>query len=62
MSQIRTPKFGGLRELIMIEAHKKGYFIHLRSDKMYLDLKKAILVAKNESRDFHLCGKVLNLC
>ncbi|GKA53616.1 putative reverse transcriptase domain-containing protein [Tanacetum coccineum] len=32
--------FGELRALIMHESHKSKYSIHLRSDKMYQDLKK----------------------
>nr|GEV54256.1 retrotransposon protein, putative, Ty3-gypsy subclass [Tanacetum cinerariifolium] len=32
--------FGDLRALIMNESHKLKYSIHLRSDKMYQDLKK----------------------
>ncbi|GJV23451.1 putative reverse transcriptase domain-containing protein [Tanacetum coccineum] len=34
------PLFGGLRDLIMHESHKFKYSIHLRSDKMYHDLKQ----------------------
>lgn len=34
------PKFGGLRDLIMLESHKSKYSIHPGSDKMYHDLKK----------------------
>ncbi|GKE29816.1 putative reverse transcriptase domain-containing protein [Tanacetum coccineum] len=34
------PRLGGLRDLIMHESHKSKYSIHLRSDKMYHDLKK----------------------
>ncbi|GJU54038.1 putative reverse transcriptase domain-containing protein [Tanacetum coccineum] len=30
----------GLRDMIMHESHKSKYSIHLRSDKMYYDLKK----------------------
>ncbi|GJZ89245.1 putative reverse transcriptase domain-containing protein [Tanacetum coccineum] len=33
------PRFDGLRELVMYELHKSKYSIHLRSDKMYQDLK-----------------------
>jgi hypothetical protein len=33
------PKFGGLRKLIMDEAHKSNYSIHPGIDKMYQDLK-----------------------
>ncbi|GJR49499.1 putative reverse transcriptase domain-containing protein [Tanacetum coccineum] len=34
------PCYGDLRALIMHESHKSKYSIHLRSDKMYQDLKK----------------------
>ncbi|GJW93160.1 putative reverse transcriptase domain-containing protein [Tanacetum coccineum] len=34
------PFFSDLRALIMHESHKSKYSIHLRSDKMYQDLKK----------------------
>ncbi|GJY27414.1 putative reverse transcriptase domain-containing protein, partial [Tanacetum coccineum] len=34
------PRFRGLRYFIMNESHKSKYSIHLRSDKMYHDLKK----------------------
>nr|GEW22897.1 putative reverse transcriptase domain-containing protein [Tanacetum cinerariifolium] len=34
------PCFGGLRALIMYEAHKSKYFVHPGSDKMYQDLKQ----------------------
>ncbi|GKB14236.1 putative reverse transcriptase domain-containing protein [Tanacetum coccineum] len=34
------PGFGDLRALIMLESYKSKYSIHLRSDKMYQDLKK----------------------
>ncbi|KAK1411676.1 hypothetical protein QVD17_38234 [Tagetes erecta] len=34
------PLFGGLRELIMDEAHKSRYSVHPGSDKMYHDLKQ----------------------
>ncbi|GJY03376.1 putative reverse transcriptase domain-containing protein [Tanacetum coccineum] len=33
-------RFGGLRDLIMHESHKSKYSIHLRSNKMYQDLKQ----------------------
>ncbi|GJY28429.1 putative reverse transcriptase domain-containing protein [Tanacetum coccineum] len=32
-------RFGGLRDFVMHELHKSKYSIHLRSDKMYQDLK-----------------------
>ena len=40
MNRIWTPKFGGYREVVMNEAHKTKYFVHLDSDKMYMDLKQ----------------------
>ncbi|GKE08351.1 putative reverse transcriptase domain-containing protein [Tanacetum coccineum] len=47
------PCFGNLRALIMHESHKSKYSIHPGSDKMYQDLKEAILVAQHESRNRH---------
>ncbi|XP_071739409.1 uncharacterized protein [Rutidosis leptorrhynchoides] len=38
--RIWIPNFGGLRELVMDEEHKKRYSIHPGSEKMYHDLKK----------------------
>ena len=38
MNQIWTLNFDGFIEMIMDAAHKTPYFIHLGSDKMYLDL------------------------
>ncbi|XP_071733907.1 uncharacterized protein [Rutidosis leptorrhynchoides] len=38
--RIWIPKFGGLRELVMDEAHKTRYSIHPGSGKMYHDLKE----------------------
>ncbi|KAI3756078.1 hypothetical protein L1987_55891 [Smallanthus sonchifolius] len=37
--RIWIPVYGNLRELVMDEAHKSRYSIHLGSDKMYHDLK-----------------------
>jgi len=37
--RIWVPLFGGLRELVLDEAHKSRYSIHPGSDKMYQDLK-----------------------
>nr|GEY34959.1 putative reverse transcriptase domain-containing protein [Tanacetum cinerariifolium] len=37
---IWLPLHGGLRDLIMDESHKSKYSIHLRSTKMYQDLRK----------------------
>ncbi|GKF85440.1 hypothetical protein Tco_0253267, partial [Tanacetum coccineum] len=49
------PCYGDLRTVIMHESHKSKYSIHLGSDKMYQDMKKAILVAQYEGRHRHLC-------
>ena len=40
MNRISTPKFTGYKDIVMNEAHKTKYSVHLSSDKMYLDLKK----------------------
>ncbi|KAI3774607.1 hypothetical protein L1987_49166 [Smallanthus sonchifolius] len=40
MNRIWVTRFGNLRELVMDEAHKSRYSIHLGSDKMYKDLKE----------------------
>ena len=37
--RVWVPLFGGLRELVLDEAHKSRYSIHPGSDKMYQDLK-----------------------
>ncbi|GJY06248.1 putative reverse transcriptase domain-containing protein [Tanacetum coccineum] len=42
------PCYGDLRTVIMHESHKSKYSIHSGSDKMYQDMKKAILVAQYE--------------
>ncbi|KAD5317931.1 hypothetical protein E3N88_17877 [Mikania micrantha] len=39
MDRIWTPRYGGLREVVMDEAHKSRYSVHPGSDKMYHDLK-----------------------
>ncbi|GJZ05204.1 hypothetical protein Tco_0538479 [Tanacetum coccineum] len=39
MDQIWVPLVGGVRTVIMDEAHKSRYFVHLRADKMYYDLR-----------------------
>ncbi|GKC00250.1 hypothetical protein Tco_0986386 [Tanacetum coccineum] len=49
------PCYGDLRALIMHESHKSKYSIHPRSNKMYQDLERLVLVAQHESRDCHLC-------
>jgi len=41
LGRIWVPLHGGLRNLIMDEAHKSRYSIHPGSDKMYQDLKMA---------------------
>ncbi|XP_035838797.1 uncharacterized protein LOC118486445 [Helianthus annuus] len=38
MNRIWIPRFGGLRDLILDEAHKSKYSIHPGADKMYHDL------------------------
>ena len=40
MNRIWVPLFGGLRELVLDEAHKSRYSIHPGADKMYQDLKE----------------------
>ena len=40
MGKIWSPYFGGLRDLVLDEAHKSRYSIHPGSDKMYQDLKE----------------------
>ncbi|KAJ0871350.1 putative nucleotidyltransferase, Ribonuclease H [Helianthus annuus] len=40
MNRIWIPRFGGLRDLILDEAHKSKYSIHPGVDKMYHDLKE----------------------
>ncbi|KAL4564141.1 hypothetical protein LXL04_028193 [Taraxacum kok-saghyz] len=40
MDRIWTPKHGGIRDVVMKEAHNTKYPVHPGSDKMYLDLKK----------------------
>ncbi|XP_071703990.1 uncharacterized protein [Rutidosis leptorrhynchoides] len=39
-NRIWIPKIGGLREIVMDEAHKTRYSIHPGSGKMYHDLKE----------------------
>ncbi|KAD6453304.1 hypothetical protein E3N88_08009 [Mikania micrantha] len=39
MDRIWIPRYGGLREVVLDEAHKSRYSIHPGSDKMYHDLK-----------------------
>jgi hypothetical protein len=40
MGRIWIPVFGGLRKVIMDEAHRSRYSIHPGADKMYQDLKE----------------------
>ena len=40
MNRIWIPRFGGFKYIVMNEAHKARYSVHLGLDKMYLDLKK----------------------
>ena len=40
IGRIWTLKHGGIRDLVMTEAHNTRYSIHPGSNKMYLDLKK----------------------
>ncbi|KAI3802064.1 hypothetical protein L1987_30188 [Smallanthus sonchifolius] len=42
VEQIWVPVYGNLRELVMEEAHKSRYYVHLGSDKMYHDLKSSL--------------------
>jgi recombinational DNA repair protein RecR len=44
-----------IRELILKEAHETAYSIHPRSEKMYQDMKKEVLVVQNEKRDCRAC-------
>ncbi|GJV56263.1 putative ribonuclease H-like domain-containing protein [Tanacetum coccineum] len=39
LDRIWVPLVGGVRTIIMDEAHKTGYSVHPRSDKMYHDLR-----------------------
>ncbi|GJY77840.1 reverse transcriptase domain-containing protein, partial [Tanacetum coccineum] len=39
MDRIWVPLVGGVRTVIMDEAHKSRYFVHPRADKMYYDLR-----------------------
>ncbi|GKB89173.1 putative reverse transcriptase domain-containing protein [Tanacetum coccineum] len=39
MDRIWVPLVGGVRTIIMDEAHKTKYFVHPGADKMYLDLR-----------------------
>ncbi|GJY24729.1 putative reverse transcriptase domain-containing protein [Tanacetum coccineum] len=48
------PCYGDLRIVIMHESHKSKYSIHSGFDKMYQDIKKAILVVQYEGRHRHL--------
>ena len=39
MNRVWVPLYGGLRELVMAEAHKSRYYVHPGADKMFHDLK-----------------------
>ncbi|GKE62369.1 reverse transcriptase domain-containing protein, partial [Tanacetum coccineum] len=39
MDRIWVPLVGGMRAVVMDEAHKSKYFVHLGADKMYYDLR-----------------------
>ncbi|GKC12995.1 putative reverse transcriptase domain-containing protein [Tanacetum coccineum] len=39
MDRIWVPLVGGVRTVIMDEAHKSRYYVHPRADKMYYDLR-----------------------
>nr|GEV59923.1 putative ribonuclease H-like domain-containing protein [Tanacetum cinerariifolium] len=49
------------QSVIMHESHKLKYSVHPGSDKMYQDMKKAILVAQYESKYHHLREKMLDM-
>ena len=38
MNRVWVPKFGEVKELVLNEAHRTRYSIHLGADNMYLDL------------------------
>ena len=40
MNRIWVPKIAGFRKLVMHEARRMRYSIHLGSNKMYLDIKQ----------------------
>ena len=48
--RIWVPRMGGIRGLLMEEAHKTMYSIHPGNTKMYRDLKTLLLVADDEAR------------
>ena len=39
MNQVRVSKYGCVKELVLNDARKTRYSIHVGSDKMYMDLK-----------------------
>ncbi|GJZ42680.1 putative reverse transcriptase domain-containing protein [Tanacetum coccineum] len=51
------PCYDDLRTVIMYESHKSKYSIHPGSEKMYQDMKKAILVAQYDGKHRHLYGQ-----
>ncbi|GJX87440.1 putative reverse transcriptase domain-containing protein [Tanacetum coccineum] len=48
--RIWIPSVGGVRKLIMDEAHTSRYSVHPDADKMYYDLRTLVLVAWYEER------------
>jgi hypothetical protein len=57
-TRIWVPMYGGLRELILEEAHKSKYLMHPGADKMYYMLKDHFWFARDEARRCRLCGKM----
>ncbi|GJV74164.1 hypothetical protein Tco_1494159 [Tanacetum coccineum] len=47
------PRVSDLGELIKHESHKSNYFIHLRSDKIYHNLKRLYQCPEHRSRHHH---------
>ncbi|GJX24233.1 putative reverse transcriptase domain-containing protein [Tanacetum coccineum] len=54
MDRISVPLTGGVRTLIMDEAHKSIYFVHPGADKMYYDLRDMYL-CPGMKKDIALC-------
>ncbi|GJY15113.1 putative reverse transcriptase domain-containing protein [Tanacetum coccineum] len=52
------PCYGNLRSVIMHESHKSKYSIHPGSEKMYQDMKKAIIVPIRK-QTLHLCFETI---
>jgi hypothetical protein len=55
-TRIWVPMYGGLRDLILEEAHKSKYLMHPGVDKMYHILKDHF--AQNKKRHCGVCGEV----